>query len=176
MHSAGDRAAGHALPPVPAGYAEAENRRNCLRNHLSPSTGIFFGTPVHARARQGRKGVHSRVPPGKRRPDVSDRGHARSCVARSAWGGTETRCDPYHTGLWAVSQPDVSLQADTNFVQVWAGAAESAWSPGCNEARSGSKPRWTEGTAVEETPTARELVTGRCACSHHMGWKSSKAV
>lgn len=90
--------------------------------------------------------------------------------------GPRPRCDAYHTGLWAVSQPDVSLQADTNFVRLCAGAAESAWSPGCNGARSGSKPRWTEGTVVEETPTARQLVTGRCACSHHMGWKSSKAV
>jgi len=101
--------------------------------------------------------------------------HGRALPVRLGVG-PRPRCDPYHTGLWAVSQPDVSLQADTNFVQVWAGAAESAWSPGCNEARSGSKPRWTEGTALEETPTARELVTGRCACSHHMGWKSSKAV
>jgi len=52
-------------------------------------------------------------------------------TARGAEGGPGTEeaeldCDPYHTGVWALSQPDVTLWADTKFVPVRARDAKSA--------------------------------------------------
>lgn len=41
------------------------------------------------------------------------------CAAALAGEGPQNLgCDGYHTGVWGLSQPDVTLQADTNFVQV----------------------------------------------------------
>ncbi len=82
------------------------------------SNGIACGARFHARAWGQGAGVHSQVPPvanGALGP------RPVTTVTHPGAGG-KAGCDGGHTGVWAISQPDVTLGADTKFVPVRAGS------------------------------------------------------